>query len=79
MIEEIENPLPSIFDIIEHKKLLSRLKKKTKSHLSLYDVAFNSDKTLIEELSERCNIDEQLALSFATVFFEEIKKEMGFV
>jgi len=31
---------------------------------------------LIEELSEKCNIDKDLALSFLTVFFEEIKKGM---
>jgi len=76
MIKEIKNPLPTIFDIVEHRRLLTRLKKKTKSALGIYDVAFNSDRTLVDELAEKCGIDKSLALSFLTVFFEEIKKEM---
>lgn len=76
MIKEIKNPLPTIFDIVEHRRLVNRLKKKTKSVLSMYDVAFNTDRSLVDDLAEKCNISESLALSFLIVFFEEIKKEM---
>jgi len=76
MIEEIRNPSPSIYDIIEHKKLINRIKRKTKTKLGIYDVAFNSDYSLIEEFSEKCNVDKDFALSFITIFFEEIKKGM---
>jgi len=76
MIKEIENPFQTIFDIVEHRRLINRLKKKTKSILGIYDVAFNNDQTLIEDFAKECNIDKSLALSFLTVFFEEIKKEM---
>jgi len=74
MIKEIKNPLPSIFDMIEHRKLIARIKKKTKATLGIYDVAFISDPTLIDELAEKCNINKGFALSFLTIFFEEIKK-----
>lgn len=76
MIKEINNPLISIFEIAEHKNLIRRLKKRTKSALGIYDVAFNTDYSLVEELSKKYNIDEDKALSFLIVFFEEIKKEM---
>jgi nucleoid DNA-binding protein len=76
MIEEIPNPLPSIFDIIDQKRLENRIKRNTKTKLGLYDVAFNTDNSLVEEFSKECNIDYTKALSFLTVFFEEIKKEV---
>jgi nucleoid DNA-binding protein len=76
MIKEIQNPLPSIFDIVEHNRLINRLKKKTKTKLGIYDVAFTSDFTLVEDFANKCDINKDEALSFLTVFFEEIKKEL---
>lgn len=76
MITEIPNPYPSIFEIIEHDKLIEKLKKINTNNLGLYDVNFNSDYTLVKEFSEKCDVDEETALSFLIVFFEEIKKEL---
>jgi len=76
MIDEIEYPLPTIQEHRDRVNLTKRLRKKYGTGSSEYDVSIKTDRTIITELSEKCDIDEELAERLLVVFFEEIKKCM---
>ena len=76
MIDEIKNPLPTIFQYLSKKAAVKRIKKQLNTNRSEYDVAFETDDFVIKMLSERCNIDEDLSNKLFVALFEEIKKSM---
>ena len=74
MIKEIEEPLETIQEYLAKKKASKFVKKEFNTKLSEYDIYFKEDKSLVEELAKKCNIDYSIAEKICVFFFEEIKK-----
>ncbi len=76
MIEEIEYPLPTIQEYIRDRRISKRIRKEMNTRITEFDVFFNRDTYLIDELSKRCDISREFAEKLLIVFFEEIKKNI---